>query len=352
MENNPFRSVPKAVLHDHLDGGLRRTTILELADEQGYSGLPATEAGELASWFFQGRSGSLEVYLEAFDQTTSVMQTESAISRVAYEAGVDLAADGVVYAEVRYGLSLSMRRGLSREAVLEAMLDGFERANRDSGIAVYGIATALRHWTDSSDVARAASRYVGRGIVGFDLAGPERGFPPDAHLEACRISSESGLGLTLHAGENDRPNSMWRALALCGAQRIGHGAHVVEDARFELGVLTDLGVFATRVRDHRIPLEIAITSNLHTGSWETASEHPFGALHAAGFNVSINTDNRLMSGISMSDEYALASSAFGLSADDLTEITIRAIESGFGDWDVRRRLIDSIKSRNSMTESS
>ncbi|MFV1969636.1 MAG: adenosine deaminase [Acidimicrobiia bacterium] len=343
MDVSTIPALPKAVLHDHLDGGLRPETIFELADEQGYTGLPASDVDGLATWFYQGASGSLRTYLEAFEQTVSVMQTESAISRVAYEAGVDLAVDGVVYAEVRYGPSLSMRRGLSREAVLEAILDGFERAKRDSGICIYGIATALRHETDSGAVARAASRYVGRGIVAFDLAGPEKGFPPDEHLEACNIATEAGLGVTLHAGEGDGPNSMWRALALCGAQRLGHGVHVVEDAHFERGTLSNLGSFARRVRDHRIPLEVAITSNLHTGSWTAAPEHPFGALYAAGFNVSINTDNRLMSGISMSDEYALAATAFGLSTGDLNEITVNAIKAGFGDWPTRRALIDRVE---------
>jgi len=256
MEANALSMLPKAVLHDHLDGGLRPATILELADEQDYTGLPSSEAGGLASWFYQGESGSLETYLEAFERTTSVMQTEAAISRVAYEAGVDLAADGVVYAEVRYGPSLSMRFGLSREAVLEAMVDGFERARRDSGISIYGIATALRDWSDSVEVARAASRYVGKGIVGFDLAGPERGFPADAHVEACRISTEAGLGLTVHAGESDGPNSMWRALAICGAQRLGHGVHVVEDAKFEHGILTNLGACQRRLKTARFaPVE-------------------------------------------------------------------------------------------------
>lgn len=345
MDVGTILTLPKAVLHDHLDGGLRPETILELADEHGYTGLPASDADGLAKWFHQGESGSLEAYLKAFEETISVMQTESAISRVAYEAGVDLQADGVVYAELRCGPSLLMRRGLSREAVLEAMLDGFERAQRDSGIAIYAIATALRQESDSVDVARAASRYVGRGVVAFDLAGPEMGFSPDVHLEACRISRETGLGLTLHAGESDGPNSMWRALALCGAQRIGHGVHVVQDADLEHGTLSNLGSFARRVRDHRIPLEVAITSNLHTGSWETPSEHPFGALHAAGFNVSINTDNRLMSGVSLSDEYALAATTYGLSANDLNEITVRAIEAGFGDWTVRSRLIKRIEGK-------
>jgi len=343
VNKETIQLLPKAVLHDHLDGGLRPATILELADEQGYNSLPASDEPELAAWFHQGNSGSLESYLDAFEQTISVMQTENAISRVAYEAGVDLADQGVKYAEVRYGPSLSLRRGLTIEAVLEAVVDGFERAQRDSGIALYGIATALRHQTDSAEVATAAIRYVGKGIVGFDLAGPEKGFPPEEHREACNIAREAGLGLTLHAGESDGPNSMWRALSLCGAQRLGHGVHVVQDATFADGALTHLGSFARRVRDHQVPLEVAITSNLHTGSWSEAIDHPFGALVAAGFNVSINTDNRLMSGISMVDEYALAAETFALSTRDLNAITVDALKAGFGDWPTRKALIASIE---------
>ena len=343
MDIRTIKALPKAVLHDHLDGGLRPSTILELADEQGYGSLPASDESELAAWFHQGDSGSLESYLEAFEQTVSVMQTEEAVSRIAYEAGVDLADQGVVYAEVRYGPSLSTRRGLTREAVLEAIIDGFDRAHRDTGIVIHGIATALRHQTDSAEVAGAASKYVGRGIVGFDLAGPEKGFPPQLHLEACKIAQEAGLGVTLHAGESDGPHSMWQALALCGAQRLGHGVHIVEDAAFADGEITDLGSFATRVRDHQVPLEVAITSNLHTGSWATAANHPFGALLAEGFNVSINTDNRLMSGISMVDEYALAAETYSLSTRDLNKITISALRAGFGTWSTRSALIAAIE---------
>jgi adenosine deaminase len=344
MNRNSIAALPKAVLHDHLDGGLRISTILELADEHGYTGLPTLDSDELKDWFFQGDSGSLEAYLEAFEQTVSVMQTETAISRVAYESGIDLHSQGVVYAEVRYGISLSMRQGLSREAVVEAMIDGFQRAERETGIVMYGIATALRHESDSAEVARVASRYVGRGIVGFDLAGPETGFPPDLHLEACKISAEAGIGVTLHAGESDGPHSMWRAIALCRAQRIGHGVHIVDDTVFSDGRLSDLGPFAQRVLDRQIPLEVAVTSNLHTGSWAVPSEHPFGALHAAGYNVSINTDNRLMSDVSMVDEYALVAETFGLTEDDLKDITVAAIRSGFGDWSTRGTLISAIES--------
>jgi adenosine deaminase len=335
--------IPKAVLHEHLDGGLRIDTILEIADDEGYTNLPSTDATELASWFFQGESGSLERYLEAFAHTTAVMQTPDAISRIAYESGEDLSRDGVVYAEVRYDPGLSTSRGLWREDVIEAMLDGFFRASRDTGIAIYAIATALRHQTDSLDVVKAAIPFLGQGVVGFDLAGPEKGFPPDLHIDACRLARESGLGVTLHAGEGDGVHSIWRAIALCGAQRIGHGVHIVDDTDFDGSTITSLGSFARTVRDHRVPLEVAITSNLHTDSFPSAFEHPFGALLAQGFNVNINTDNRLMSQVSMSDEYALAASTFDLDRNDLASITINALEAGFGDWPTREELIKRVK---------
>ena len=338
-----WTELPKAVLHEHLDGGLRIETILEIADADGYTDLPTTDADALAFWFFQGESGSLERYLEAFDHTTAVMQTSDAISRIAYESGEDLAADGVVYAEVRYDPGLSMRRGLRREDAIEAMLDGFSRVSRDTGIAIYAIATALRHQTDSLDVVRSAVRFVGQGVVAFDLAGPEKGFPPDLHLDACLAAREGGLGLTLHAGEGDGVHSIWRALALCGAQRIGHGVHIVDDTDFDGSSITRLGSFARTVRDHRVPLEVAITSNLHTGSFQSASDHPFGALLAQGFNVNINTDNRLMSQVSVSDEYALAASTFGLGHDALAMVTVNALEAGFGDWPVRKELIARVR---------
>jgi len=343
MDTSATIGIPKAVLHEHLDGGLRIDTILEIADVEGYTGLPSTDASELASWFFQGESGSLEQYLEAFAHTTAVMQTPESISRIAYESGEDLARDGVLYAEVRYDPGLSTKQGLRREDVIDAMLDGFSRASRDTGIAIYAIATALRHQTDSLDVVKAAIPFLGQGMVAFDLAGPEKGFPPDLHIDACRLAHESGLGVTLHAGEGDGVHSIWRAIALCGAQRIGHGVHIVDDTDFDGSTITTLGSFARTVRDHRVPLEVAITSNLHTGSFASAAQHPFGALLAQGFNLNINTDNRLMSRVSMSDEYALAASTFGLDDKALAAITINALEAGFGDWPVRARLIENVR---------
>ncbi|NHZ70492.1 MAG: adenosine deaminase [Proteobacteria bacterium] len=342
MSAPDFTTLPKAVLHEHLDGGLRVDTILEIADREGYTDLPAHDADSLGAWFFQGRSGSLERYLEAFVHTTAVMQTAESISRIAYESAEDLAADGVVYAEVRYDPGLSTPGGLTREDAIEAILDGFARASRDTGITIYLIVAALRHLTDSMDVVKAATPFIGQGLVAFDLAGPEKGFPPDLHIEACRLARENGLGLTLHAGEGDGPHSIWRALALCGAQRIGHGVHIADDTDFDGSRIGELGAFARRVRDHRIPLEVAVTSNLHTASYTEVSVHPFGALLEQGFNLSINTDNRLMSGVSVSSEYELVAGTFDLSLGALGDITVNAVEAGFGDWPDRARLIDDI----------
>jgi len=334
--------LPKAVLHEHLDGGLRVSTILEIADDVGYSSLPATDEASLTEWFYQGRSGSLERYLEAFGHTVGVMQTSNAIARIAYESGEDLANDGVVYAEVRFDPGLCTQGDLVREDVIEAALDGFARASRDHGIVIYMIAAALRQNTDSVDVVRAALPFLGKGVVGFDLAGPEKGYPPDTHLDACLLAREHGLGLTLHAGEGDGAHSVWRAVALCGAQRIGHGVHIADDTDFDGSQIGQMGAFARRVRDHRVPLEVAITSNLHTSSYPSAARHPFGALRVQGFNVTINTDNRLMSGVSASSEYWLAATTFGLDEAALGEITIDAIEAGFGDWSERRRIITDV----------
>lgn len=342
MHRDEITRLPKAVLHEHLDGGLRVSTILEIADEEGYEDLPAHDEEGLRHWFFQGRSGSLERYLEAFRHTVAVMQTADAVSRIAYEAAEDLARDGVVYAEVRFDPGLCTQRGMAREDVIEATLDGLARASRDMGIEVSMIVSALRHQTDSVEVVKAAVPFIGSGVVGFDLAGPEKGFPADDHLEACLVAREHGLGLTLHAGEADGAHSVWRALARCGSQRIGHGVHVADDTDFDGTRMTTLGAFARRVRDHRVPLEISITSNIHTASYPDAPSHPFGALLEQGFNVSINTDNRLMSGVSVSDEYHLAASTFGLDRATIGEITVNAIEAGFGDWPRRKALIDDV----------
>jgi adenosine deaminase len=337
-----YVAVPKAVLHDHLDGGLRVATVIELADAIGYDALPTNDEAELTSWFHQRQSGSLERYLEAFAHTFGVMQTQESLRRVAYEAGVDLAADGVVYAEVRFGPSLHTFGGLRREDVIEAVLDGYAAAGAETGIVLYGIATALRDEGDSEAVAEAAVRFVGRGMVAFDLAGPEAGFPADDHEPACRLAREHGLGLTIHAGESDGPNSIWRALAHCGAQRIGHGVRIADDCIVVDGEVVELGALARRVRDQRIPLEVSVSSNLDTNAFPDGAAHPLGALYRAGFDVSINTDNRLMSRTTPSAEYRFAAEEFGFTPSDLGAITADALEAGFGDYPRRRHLIDEV----------
>ena len=338
MKIDDVASLPKAVLHDHLDGGLRAETVLELADSCGYRGLPSDDPRALASWFQQGSARSLEAYLAAFEFTIAVMRTPEAIERVAYEAVVDLAADGAVYAELRFGPSLHLPE-MRREDAIEAAGAGLARGSADTGCVAALIVTALRNMDDSEAVARAAARFVG-DVVGFDLAGPEAGYPADEHLAACRLAREAGLGLTVHAGEGDGPESVWRAVGRCGAQRIGHGVRIADDAKWEDGEISVLGSLARSVRDLQIPLELCITSNVQTGIAESAEDHPFAALVRCGFAVTINTDNRLMSGVSLADEYRTAVAVADLSLPDVGRIVERTIQAGFGDYAERRRLIE------------
>jgi adenosine deaminase len=342
MERARVAQLPKVVLHDHLDGGLRPETLLDLADAAGYDDLPGQDAAEVAAWMEQGTSGSLERYLEAFRHTVAVMQTPDAMARVAYEALEDLAADGVVYAELRFAPSLNTRDGMTLEEVLEAALDGMRRAERDHGIAWGLIVDALRHERQADPIARAAIRFFHAGVVGFDLAGPELGHPPDEHLAECRLVREAGLGLTLHAGEADGPQSIWRAFGRCHAQRIGHGVRIVEDTVVRNGEIVRLGGLARTLRDLRVPLELCPTSNVHTGVASSLATHPVGMLHRAGFTVTLNTDNRLISRVTMTDEYHHAVVDHGFGAADLEQVTVNALEAGFGDWDRRRALIRDV----------
>jgi adenosine deaminase len=334
--------LPKVELHNHLDGGLRVSTVVELADAIGYADLPSSDPDTLSDWFYQGESGSLEAYLEAFTHTLAVMQSEEAIERIAYEAGLDLAADGIVYAEVRFAPVLNTAGGLAREAVVEAALAGFGRATDETGVQLGLVIDAMRDRTDSLADARVAVRYADRGVVGFDLAGPEAGFPPDVHLPACRLVKEYGLGLTIHAGEGDGLESIHRALARCGADRIGHGVRIVDDVVVENGKIAACGRLASRVRDFRIPMEVCPTSNVHTLGL-TREKHPFGSLYAAGFNVTLNTDNRLMSRVSLTDEFANAVAYDGLGMKDLKTVTLAALDSAFVDHGTRLALRAAIE---------
>jgi adenosine deaminase len=330
-------ALPKVLLHDHLDGGLRPSTVLELAGAMGYEALPRPDLDGLSEWFDQSGSSSLERYLEAFAHTFGVMQDPGALRRVVHEAGEDLAADGVVYAEIRFGPSLHLAGGMDRHDVIAAVLEGARTAGSDFGITVRIIVDALRQETDSADVARAAVDFAGDGVVGFDLAGPEAGFPPSMHAEAIGIARDGGLHLTIHAGEGDGVPSLREALEH-GAERIGHGARIIEDTAVVDGAITDMGETARRVHDAGVALEICPTSNLHTGMYPDASSHPVGMLYRAGFAVTLNTDNRLMSGISLTDEFDLVAAAHGFGVPDFAAVTHRALDAAFCDDETRERL--------------
>lgn len=329
-------------MHNHLDGSLRVQTVIELADDIGYSGLPTTNPAALADWFDQGDSGSLERYLESFDHTIAVLQTADAVERAAFEAGEDLAADGVVYAEVRFAPWLNTRRGLRREDVIEAALAGLQRATDETGLVLGLIVDAMRNHDHSVEDARAAVRFVGQGVVGFDLAGPEAGFPPDEHLAACRLAADYGLGLTIHAGEAAGPDCIHRAIAKCGAQRIGHGIRIVDDITIGLDGEAEFGGVAAEVRDRQIPLEVCPHSNLHTLGIE-AEAHPVGLLHRSGFNLTLNTDNRLMSRVSLTDEFAFVLDHHGFGIEDLEKVTVSALDAAFADHDTRQRLAGVVR---------
>ncbi len=331
-------TLPKVLLHDHLDGGPRIETVLDLAEAAGYSSLPTTDAAALADWFDQSRSGSLATYLEAFTHTIGVMQTDDALSRVAYEAVLDTAADGVVYAEFRFAPLSHLQAGLDPRSVIDATLSGLSEGARETGMAIGLILDAMRHRDSSGDVARLAAEFSHRGVVGFDLAGPERGFPADHHLVACRTAREANLGVTLHAGEADGPHSIWVALQRCGAHRIGHGVHIIDDCVVDRGDIVKMGPLAAYVRDFGVPLEVCPTSNLHTGGW-TADTHPVGALHRAGFAITLNTDNRLMSRTTLSDEFRLVVDHQGFTIEDLARVTRQAMMASFAPLPLKREIL-------------
>ncbi|GAA3135853.1 adenosine deaminase [Planomonospora alba] len=338
-----IRQAPKVLLHDHLDGGLRPETIVDLARETGYDRLPTTDPGELRTWFRQAAdSGSLERYLETFDHTVGVMQTREALVRVAAECAEDLAADGVVYAEVRYAPEQHTERGLSLEEVIEAVLEGFRIGSEGRGIRVGTLLTAMRHQARSMEIAELAVRYRDVGVAGFDIAGAEAGYPPTRHLDAFEYLQRENAHFTIHAGEAFGLPSIWQAIQWCGADRLGHGVRIIDDIAVPGDGEPKLGRLAAYVRDKRIPLEMCPTSNLQTGAAPSIAEHPIGLLRRLNFRVTVNTDNRLMSGTSVSEEFAKLVGAFGYDWDDLQWFTVNAMKSAFLPFDDRLALINGV----------
>ncbi|MFE3072202.1 adenosine deaminase [Streptomyces sp. NPDC059247] len=343
-----IRRAPKVLLHDHLDGGLRPGTIIELAREQGYGQLPETEPDKLGVWFREAAdSGSLERYLETFAHTCAVMQTRDALVRVAAECVVDLAEDGVVYAEVRYAPEQHLEAGLTLEEVVEAVNEGFregERLARAAGhrIRVGALLTAMRHAARALEIAELANRYRDSGVVGFDIAGAEAGYPPTRHLDAFEYLKRENNHFTIHAGEAFGLPSIWQALQWCGADRLGHGVRIIDDIEVAEDGSVTLGRLAAYVRDKRIPLEMCPSSNLQTGAAASFAEHPIGLLRKLHFRATVNTDNRLMSGTSMSREFELLTEAFAYTLDDMQWFTVNAMKSAFIPFDERLAMINEV----------
>ena len=345
--SDQIKRVPKALLHDHLDGGLRPETIIEIAQQIGYKKLPTDDPKKLADWFEEScNSHSLVRYLETFSHTIAVMQSKEAIIRVARECAIDLARDGVVYAEVRGAPELFTEQGLSLDQVVEATLEGYkqgmaEAASEGNKIRVESLLCGMRQNNRSQEAAAAVVKYRNKGVVGFDIAGPEDGFPPSNQLETFEYLRKENAHFTIHAGEAYGLPSIWEAIQICGAERLGHGVRIIDDIDFS-GDKPKLGPLASYVRDRRIPLELCPTSNLQTGAAKTYSEHPIGMLAKLRFRVTLNTDNRLMSRTSMSNEMSECVKSFGWKFTDLQRVTVNALKSSFIPFEERLEIIEKV----------
>jgi adenosine deaminase len=340
--------MPKALLHDHLDGGLRPGTVVDLAREFHYPDLPTQEPAELARWFTRGADRkSLELYLETFAHTVGVLQERDAIVRVAAECAEDLAADGIVYAEVRYAPELSVERGLTLDEVVEANLEGFRIGSRRAAeagrpITMKVLVTAMRQAARSREIAELAVRHRDEGVVGFDIAGPEAGYRPTRHLDAFEYVRRENFHITIHAGESFGLPSIWEALQYCGAERLGHGVRIVDDITVRDDGSVELGRLAAYVRDRRVPLEMCPTSNVHTGAAPSVAAHPIELLRRLRFRVTLNTDNRLMSNVTLSSEFEALDRAFGIGLGEMEWLTINAMKSAFAPFDERLRIINEV----------
>jgi len=342
-----LRALPKVSLHDHLDGGLRPETVFELAADIGHP-LPADSPEALGRWFAESAdSGSLVRYLETFDHTVAVMQSAPHIRRVAREFVEDLAADGVAYGETRYAPERLTEGGLSEAAVVEAVRDGLAEgmavcAERGDQIEVRQLVTSMRHVEPDTRVAELALAYRDSGVAGFDIAGPEDGFPPERWLASFALLKQHNLTYTIHAGEAAGVGSVWSAVQLCGASRIGHGVRLVEDITFDADGRATLGEVAGYVRDQRITLELCPSSNVQTGAVASLAEHPFRILDELGFRVTVNSDNQLMSSTSLSREYQVLVDHFGYDLAGLRRVTLNAAKGAFLPFDQRRALITDV----------
>ena len=344
LDADSARAVPKVLLHDHLDGGLRPTTAIELADAIGWS-LPSTDPDALQAWFTRGADArDILQYLATFEHTLAVMQTTGAIERVATEAVEDLAADGVAYAEVRFAPALHTAGGLALDDVVGAVTDGFRRGEERAAaaghrIVVNAICCAMRTENDSLEIAQLVDRlrHGDPKVVAFDLAGAETGWPPSLHAEALAHARARHLNITIHASEPPDLELISDAIAH-GAHRIGHGVRLRADTTIAPDGTLVLGTLAQHVLDRRIHLEMAPTCNVQIGAVPSVADHPIGPFLRAGFSVGVNTDNRLMSGVLPSSELLAVAEAFALTWDEVRALTGHALDASFAPFDERRRI--------------
>jgi adenosine deaminase len=340
IEHSILKKLPKVLLHEHLDGAMRPQSVIDLAQVAGYTELPTNDAPALAEWFHRGANqGSLAKYLEGFKHTIAVTQTEEALERVAYEQAEDLSQDGVVYYETRFAPVFHTTRGLTHQQVVAAVLKGMARGRQTFGIQSGLIICAMRNMNVSLEMAELAVDFRERGVVGFDLAGEEGGYPPKKHVDAFHYIQRENFNITIHAGEGFGKESIWQAIQYCGAHRIGHGTRLIDDIAVSNGRAVKLGDLAQYVLDKRIPLEICLLSNVHTGATPSLEQHPFKILYQEKFRVTLNTDNRLMSNTTMTKEFEAASEAFGLTIDDFEKISVNAMKSAFIPYGRRINLI-------------
>ncbi|MEL6428066.1 MAG: adenosine deaminase [Planctomycetota bacterium] len=343
LDGDVLRRAPKVLLHEHLDGCLRPATVLELARDAEYLELPTEDPEALGRWFFEGADqGSLPKYLEGFRHTIAVLQTEEALERAAFELAEDLAGESCVYFEVRFAPHFHTAQGLGLDAVMSAVVRGLARGRDEHGIESSVLVSAMRNETAerSLELAELAASWFGRGCCGFDLAGEEAGHPPKHHVEAFQLIKRMNGSITIHAGESFGPESIWQALQFCGAHRIGHGTHLIDDMAVQDGKIVKRGSLATYVLDHRIPIECCLSSNVHTGAVRTIEEHPFPLFLREGYRATLNTDNRLMSGVTMTDEFRVAHETFGCGLGDLERVTVNAMNAAFHPYAERHRIID------------
>lgn len=331
MKTEIIREVPKVLLHDHLDGGLRPETVIELARELKYKKLPTSDPGELADWFHRGANkGNLVEFLQGFEHTCAVMQTKEGLARVAYEMMEDMHNENVCYVETRFAPVFHTTKGLYQDDVVKAVLEGLEKGKKEFGVGYGLILCGMRNMKNSLEIAELAVNYRDQGVVGFDLAGEEGGYPPKKHIEAFQFIQRANFNITVHAGEAFGKESIWQAIQWCGAHRIGHGTRLIEDFSFDSdGNVTGMGDLAQYVLDKRIPIEICLLSNVFTGAVDKIENHPFGVLYKSKFRLTINTDDRLMGNTNMTKEFLTAVETFGINLDDIEKLTINAMKSAF-----------------------